>query len=529
MPISLSTAKAYLRFARNLRGYLHNTATSEETQVIIQQQLLNREENFLKILKTNIFEYPQSPYLQLFQVANITYDDVKKMIAQQGLENTLEELYRAGIYFTFEEFKGRIPIKREHVEFNISQEDFDNPHLQAAWVGVTGGSTGKPTRTKMDFDYVAQIGRHIECSNITHRVQETPTIIWFGLLPDSTSVTSILAHAHLGDTVRYWFSTLRGNESNIGWYYVLLTYLMILMGRFYGLKFPFPQYVPLDDPLPIVNALVECLQEKGVATLASTTSKCSRISLYAQEHGIDLTNVTFVGLSEPATDAKVVAIKASGAKFLNWYSTTETSEIGIPCKNPIDSTDVHFMSNHLAMIQRPQDVFDQTVNTFYFTSLLPTNPKMLLNVQLDDYGIVEERDCGCPLHEMGFTTHIRQMSSFRKLTGEGVTLVGSDMVHILEHILPSKFGGSLLDYQLVEEENKQGFTKLVLYVDPSVPIHNENALIQAFLDAMKQSAPSVRLAQAEYQTGDVVSIRREKPIVTSRGKYFPIRTLNIKS
>ena len=133
------------------------------------------------------------------------------------------------------------------------------------------------------------------------------------------------------------------------------------------------------------------------------------------------------------------------------------------------------------------------------------------------------------MYDMGFTTHIRQISSFRKLTGEGVTLVGSDMVHILEHILPSQFGGSLLDYQLVEEENEQGFTKLVLYVNPSVSIKDETALLEAFLDAMKNSMPSVRLAQAEYRTGDVVTIRREKPFVTSRGKHFPIRTLNMKS
>jgi hypothetical protein len=203
--------------------------------------------------------------------------------------------------------------------------------------------------------------------------------------------------------------------------------------------------------------------------------------------------------------------------------------MGLACMNPSDVSDVHFLSNNLAMIQRPQEIFDQTVNAFHFTTLLPTNPKMMLNVQFDDYGIVEERDCRCPLYQMGFTKHIHQISSFRKLTGEGVTLVGSDMVHILEHVLPSQFGGSLLDYQLVEEETPEGFTKLILYVDPSVPISDESVLLEAFLEAMKQSMPSVRLAQAEYRTGDVVTIRREKPFLTSRGKHFPIRTLKLES
>jgi phenylacetate-coenzyme A ligase PaaK-like adenylate-forming protein len=304
---------------------------------------------------------------------------------------------------------------------------------------------------------------------------------------------------------------------------------MILMARLHGFKFPFPHYMPVDDPFPIVERIVAELKKGKPVVLESTTSKCVRVSLCAQQHGIDLTGVVVYGLGEPSTQTKISIIEASGIKFLNWYEAAETTIIGMPCKNPSDHTDVHLLSHDITLIQRPQDIFDQTVNAFYFTSLLPTNPKMLLNVQLDDFGIIEERDCGCPLHQMGFTTHIRQVSSFRKLTGEGVTLVGSDMVHILEHVLPSHFGGSLLDYQLVEEENEQGFTKLVLYVDPSVQIADENALLEAFLDAMKHSMPSVRLAQAEYRTGDVVAIRREKPFVTSRGKHFPIRTLNIKS
>jgi phenylacetate-coenzyme A ligase PaaK-like adenylate-forming protein len=529
MPPFIPTARAYLRFTLGLRSYLYNTVTHDEVQNTTRQQILNREENFIKTLKSNVFDYPTSPYLKLLQAAKISYADVEKMVAQQGLECTLDELYEANVYVTFEEYKGRIPLKRNNIEHHFNEADFDSPYLETVLIGMTGGSTGTPTRTEMDFDCVAQIGRFFELSNNIHGVFDVPTMIWLGLLPDSSSVLMLLNYAHFGQTIARWFSTWRGNESNNGWYYTLLTYLMVMMGRFHGLKFPFPQYIPLNEPLPIVEALAEAVKQHNSAILLSTTSKCVRISLSAQHHDIDLAGVTFYGIGEPITRAKIATIEASGAKFLNWYGTTDIGEIGLPCKNPSDHTDVHFMSNHLAMIQRPQPIFDHVVDAFHFTTLLPTSPKTFLNVQLDDYGIVEERNCGCPLYEMGFTTHIRQMSSFRKLTGEGVTLVGSDMVHILEHVLPSKFGGSLLDYQLVEEENEQGFTKLVLYVDPSVPIKDENILLEAFLNAMKVSMPSVRLAQAEYRSGNVVEIRREKPIVTARGKYFPIRTLNIKS
>ena len=42
--------------------------------------------------------------------------------------------------------------------------------------------------------------------------------------------------------------------------------------------------------------------------------------------------------------------------------------------------------------------------------------------------------------------------SYEKLTGEGVTFMGSELLTLLEKILPGKFGGSVSDYQLVEEE-----------------------------------------------------------------------------
>ena len=375
---------------------------------------------------------------------------------------------------------------------------------------------------------MAQAGESYALNFSIHNLNDVPMITWWGVLPDYIGIATLLRQARMGKTVYRWFSTLRRNDANMGWYYTLLTYLMIYMGRLFGSKFPMPEYVPLNKPLPTVKALAETVQKSGAVILWSTTSKCVRVSLAAQQYGIDLTGVTFYGGSEPCTLAKVTAIESSGAKFVNHYGSAETGTIGFACPNSTDPTDVHFLVNHLAMIERPKQVRDQTINAMYFTNLLPSSPKMLINVQLDDFGIVEEYDCGCSFHQMGFTTHIRQMGSFSKLTGEGVTLVGSDMVHILEHVLPSQFGGSLLDYQLVEEETPEGFTKLVLYVDPSVSISDESALLEAFLEAMKQSMPSVRLAQAEYRTGNVVTIRREKPFLTSRGKHFPIRTLKLE-
>src|SRR5690606_15381075 len=123
-------------------------------------------------------------------------------------------------------------------------------------------------------------------------------------------------------------------------------------------------------------------------------------------------------------------------------------------------------------ITHPEQVpgFDMTVPAFNVTTLLTSTPQIMLNLALDDYGIVEERRCGCELEALGLTTHLRDIHSYRKLTGEGVTMIGSEMLDIIENVLPSRFGGSPLDYQLLEQENEQGLTRLYVVISPRVDI-----------------------------------------------------------
>jgi hypothetical protein len=139
MSTFLSAPRAYLNFALQLRGFLRNTVTEAEIKQTILEQLANRDGNFIKILKTNVFDYPRSPYLPLFKAARLTHSDVEKMVNQRGLEKTLDELYDVGIYITFEEFKGRVPIKRGNLEFMPDSSDFDNPNLTPVLFGGSGG------------------------------------------------------------------------------------------------------------------------------------------------------------------------------------------------------------------------------------------------------------------------------------------------------------------------------------------------------------------------------------------------------
>ncbi|HEX2386197.1 MAG TPA: hypothetical protein VHL99_06525, partial [Candidatus Binatia bacterium] len=202
--------------------------------------------------------------------------------------------------------------------------------------------------------------------------------------------------------------------------------------------------------------------------------------------------------------------------------------VGMGCARPLDSNDVHFFKDGMAMIEYPRQVpgFDVVVNGFCFTTLLPTAPKLLLNVEIDDYGVVENRACGCPLEQYGYTEHLREIRSFHKLTGEGVTLVGSDMISVLEDLLPARFGGGPLDYQLLEEEDERGFTKLSLVISPTVAITDEAAVIAAVLDALGEKSVANSLTRVIWRKADVLRIKRMEPVRTARGKLMPLHLMH---
>ena len=171
---------------------------------------------------------------------------------------------------------------------------------------------------------------------------------------------------------------------------------------------------------------------------------------------------------------------------------------------------------------RPVPGFSIEVPAFCYTSLLSSAPKLLLNVESDDYGTVDRRPCGCTWEQLGFHTHLRDIRSFRKLTGEGVTLVGSDMERILDELLPARFGGSPLDYQFAEEEDERGFTRLTLRVAPHLALPAESEVVEFVLRALSDAGGGSAVAQSLWRQAGTLRIRREQPAMTVRGKMLPL-------
>ena len=99
------------------------------------------------------------------------------------------------------------------------------------------------------------------------------------------------------------------------------------------------------------------------------------------------------------------------------------------------------------------------------------------------------------------------------------------MLAVLEKVLPGIFGGSALDYQLLEEEDERGFTRLSLVISPKISIPSEAVVVEAVLDALGRRSVADSLTRAIWARAGTLRIRRMEPIRTARGKLMPLHLL----
>jgi hypothetical protein len=514
----------FARFIWGLRVFLKHSLTLEEAKAVIKKRMEERETNFLRLVRKGIFGYPKSPYLPLTKMAQCEMGDLEIMIKSKGLEGTLHALREAGVYITFEEFKGREPIVRNGKVFSVQAHDFDNPYLNHYYHVETGGTTGAGTRVPLDLDHIAEQTSFYMVANDAHNLLYAPAICWYGLPPDETGLLYILFRASYKSFPVKWFSPITKRDFKPSFKDRFATQYIIRMGRMLGYPIPWPEPVPLDQAIIVARWVAHILKNHGRCLLSTHVSMLLRVSLAAQEEGLDLTGATLMGGGEPPTPSKVRAIVRSGARYVPNYFFAETGPVGWGCAKPTEINDLHFFKDSLALIQYPRQVPGSvmTVDSFHFTTLFSTAPKIMLNVESDDYGIIETRSCGCLLESCGYTEHLRGIHSFRKLTGEGVTLVGSETIHILEEVLPGRFGGSPLDYQLLEEEDEQGFTRLCLLISPRLGNMNEQAVIDTVLESLRRSSVAADLARAVWNQANTLKVKRREPIWTARGKLMPL-------
>ena len=514
---------AFARFLGGLPGLVRRRMTVSEAMAIVQDRLRNRERNFLTVLERGIYDNTRSPYRTLLDAAGCTLEDVRELLEREGLDGTLMRLRRDGVYVSFEEFKGTAPIVRGSLTLDTTPADFDNPTATRFFSTTTGGSTGAGRRVLLDLEHLHAllpgrvVVRHVQ------GITGAPAASWSDL-PPGGGLKGVLLQAAAGEDATHWFSARDLSARGVPLRFRLATHAALTVARAAGASVAWPKFLPFDEAVQLARWARDQVQRHGACTIHASVSRILRIAVAARADGIDLTGTVLRGGGEPPTPAKVSQITSTGATFRSSYAFSEVGTVGSSCLHAEGPNDQHFMEDHLAMIQASRTVpgFSIEVPAFCFTSLLSSAPKLLLNVESDDYGTVDRRPCGCTWETLGFGRHIREIRSFRKLTGEGVTLVGSDMERVLDELLPARFGGTALDYQFVEEEDGRGFTRLTLRVAPQVTLPDESEVVDFVLRALDGAGGGASVAQSIWRQAGTIRLRRETPTMTARGKMLPL-------
>jgi hypothetical protein len=511
----------YVRLMAGMYDYLR-TPPPSSWEAVIRDGLAKREARFLDTLRLAIFADPCHPYNQMFRSAGCSYGDLADAVKHRGLEPTLAALHRAGVWLSHDEFKGKMEIVRSGLHIEVGDARFSNPLVTGNIERISGGSRSQGTRTQTST-------AHRIHSEAYHRL----TILEFGLtgrchivawpiLPDDGAMSQALRHLRLGGRVDRWFSNI-GSWSD-STHYRIGTNGCVAVARAFGLAMPFPTYLPHNDLTPVADWIARG-RAKGISySVGGAVSMAVRISAVALEKGLNIQGTLFLMGSETLTAAKRAAVEATGAQIFSRYATTELGPIGFACRRMKDNC-VHLFRDSVAVIahRRPAPFSDVEVSSLLFTTLTPYAPHILINAEFDDSGSVEPVRCDCAYAAAGFTHQIRDVSSFGKLTGQGVTLVGTEILRVLEEVLPARFGGGPGDYQLVEREGKAQ-TQLSLRVSPGIRLDSTEVVKECFLtEIRKMKGGAVASRVLKYTEG--IEVMSAQPFVTRAGKVLALHLI----
>ncbi len=510
------------RLAFALPGFLRETISADEAKAYIRERMEARPEVFLRMVEQAVFGNPRSPYLQLFRAAGCELGDLRPLVTREGLDATLHQLHRAGIFVTFEEFKGRALAVRGSQTFEFRDSDFDNQSITTHYRSRTGGSHGRPTQVRVGLTHIEQTVPHWAAWFASHGWSAQPVVFW---TPIHASVANgQLRYAKTGQRFVKWFSLGHGGSLTDR---LSAAYVHGLIRRAAG--FPKPEPVPLSEAW-VVGEFVAGLARQGPTPCVNVSpSAAVRISLAMQQRGVSLANVAFLLRGEPLTPERRAVIEASGARAVQTYGFAEGGTVGSQCPQPIQADDIHVFLDAFAVIGRDRPPYtSDSATALLMTGLRSACPKIMLNTEIGDYGVLETRRCDCLLGELGYDRHIHSIRSFDKFSGEGVTFIGADLQLLLEKSLPGRFGGNVGDYQLLEEQDTRGLPRYTLVVDPRVGPLDEEALCRTVLEELGRINGTYRLMVQVWKQADFLRVSRRSPVQTGRGKILTYVTLGTR-
>jgi len=518
----LREAAYYSRMAIGLWQFMR-TPPVADPEGLIREQLRRRETNFLEMVRHAVFGNPRNPYHRMFQLAGCSRDDLERSVKRDGLETALAQLRDEGVYLSHAEFKGQQPIVRNGRQIPSTAASFLNPRAGGHYLTSSSGSRSQgvssPRSIEQQLYGEAWSGILDKEFDAGHRAQ----LSLGPILPSGWGVTQCVKASRRGHPVECWF-TAGGSMKDSG-HYRAVTRFLVAEARLMGHKVPFPVYLEEDDYSPAAEWIARRRGEGIAVKVSGMVSACARIAAAAGERGLDISGTLFLVGGEALTDSKRELFEVAGAEVFPNYYISEVGMVGHACRRMTSGNCVHISRDAVAVIPhvRQAPLADVEVPSLLFTPLLPHSPFALINAEMDDSGVLGVAKCDCSLSRLGLTGQISNIYSFGKLTGHGITLVGTDVVRILEELLPARFGGAASDYQLVEgETGKQ--TEISLRVSPRTGVTSPEEVRRFFLAELRKLYGGSLASRVWNQAGAFRVVVAE-PFTTASGKVLSLHLL----
>ena len=515
---SFGAARNYVQTIKGFRDFVR-TPPVPDAIGLVRRQLENRESAFLEVLRRVVFDNPSHPYCQMFERAKCSFEDVRSVVQRDGLEAALQQVRAAGVYLSQDEFKGKIPIVREGHEIAASSESFRNPLARGAMQHLTSGNRGKPIASFRGIEFTLHQEAMHEIVVREFELERRAHVVLRPTLPSALGLQDCAIVVRKGHRLEGWYSSGQGGP------YTPLTAGVVMLARMSGCRIPYATVLP-DNNFSAAAEHVARLCAEGIACLVSgPASPAVRLAAAALDRGLDTGGTLFLVSGESLTDAKRAVIERAGGEAFARYGVSEMGFVGHGCRAMTKGDCVHLYSNALAAIthRRMEPLSELPVDSLHYTTLLASAPFLFINFEVNDSGILERADCRCEFSRIGFEWRIRDILSFGKMTGHGMTLLGTDLVRILENALPARLGGHPGDFQLIEQEGSAQ-TTLELRVSPRVREPSVEKIRECFLHEIRLVYGGA-LAARVWRHAEAVKVVLAEPVVTSSGKINPLHLL----
>jgi hypothetical protein len=510
--------------AASVRRFLSEPITLERAKEELRASVADREERFLGLVRARVYARPPSPFLKLLERCGCDYADLEHQVRRYGLEATLERLAVEGVYLTAEEAKGKKEVVRGSESFRVDPRSLENTEMSAHYFSQSSGTSNRPTRSAVSLDRLAiwaLIGG-VFCA--AHDLFSCSHAVYDAVLPAGGGLRNLLINAKIGIATDRWFARSVGQMTLGGRYYHFMTRLIVRAGKSAGRSLPMPEFIGVDDTGRIVDWVRDESRRGKRCCITTSASNAVRIARVAAETAVSLEGTTFLASGEPLTPTKRELIERVGAVAIPMYGFEDLAvRVGYGCARPARTDEMHVNRQGLAVIAHARALADGSdIRPLLFTSLQPLSPRFFLNVENGDYATLSQRDCGCLLENAGFTLHIHDVRSFEKFTSEGMNYFYGDLFELFEKTLPMEFGGGAGDYQLVEEEDTGGQTRLTLLVHPAVDGIDETKLIARLTEALAAGRNGERFMSGVWRRAGTFRVVREPPRASTRGKILPL-------